>query len=1139
MKLSTKSMSRWRKERVTFFDSHPQTYLGVRALTLCSALSAITIPLGIGLCIPQPALGQISPEPGSNTTVNLNGNTFDIRDGQTAGTGDNQNLFHSFQQFGLNQNQIANFVANPNIRNILGRVMGGNPSLIDGLIQVTVEGGSGTPNLFLMNPAGMIFGANASLNVPASFTATTATGIGFGNRWFNASGTNDYPLLVGSPNTFAFSNTQPGSIVNAGNLTVQQGNLMLLGGTVINTGQLNAAGNQITVAAVPGEHLMRISQIGNVLSLEVQPLATANTQPGNWTLPVQSLPELLTGGNAGNATGLTVNSEGQVELTGSGLQVDAITGAVTVSGTLDASNRASGQKGGAVQVLGDTVALLDRAGVDVSGDAGGGTALIGGDYQGQGPVPNASQTFVDTNASINADAVHGGNGGKVILWADEATRFYGTISARGGENAGNGGLVEVSGKENLAFNGLVDVGAPAGQNGQLLLDPANITIGVPGTDDDELDDEQILATDSPGAIFTISPTALSLALARGDVTIAATNDITIDNQISALGTGNLTLQAQRDITVNNGERIGVRGNLQLEALRNITLQAGSQLQTDGDLNLQAQGNITSTGSELQADGNLNLQAQGNLILQNSDLRSLGNMQLVAQNQVQLQDSVANPSVTYAGGNLLIQGTEGIAIDTLNHAYNFFSQSVIRSGGNLNLVSDRTITGNARFVSGGDFSTTGTFQSTALNSNGIISSNGNVSFGDYTGSSLKVEARGSIRGGNITITQPGTFPPGTDPDIAILNKGPAVILRAGLTTLQYSPDVSPNQPVGTTPFTFPQGQLPQTATLPGSIEVGNIATGATPVEFPVSGSYSPDYSVILTAAGEIRTGRIQTEDGSVRLTTTGGDILVGSIDTRSSAVSGSRYILGGGNVEIDSAGIFRAQDTFEFTFAGRDGVLPDPPTRNVSILTAVFEGREGVGGTIDIQHRGASFVEQYTPGAIANNASGTLGEVMISGGNNAGLYGSFSDRQLSDSSRIQVTQLSPINPGGGNGGGGNTGGGGSTGGGSTGGGSTGGGDNTSNTGNPGNSDVQIATQVFEQQDEQSSQLRNAKRCRNPQVNEDPDTENKPSDEEECEELPLFEEGSQPRLLRLELPIPAGDSTSPDSSSKDSFPQQKSD
>jgi filamentous hemagglutinin family protein len=244
---------------------------------------------------------------GTNTIVTPDKNRFDIHGGTLSG--DRANLFHSFEQFGLDSGQIANFISPAQVQNILGRVSGGNPSIINGLIQVT----GGNANLFLINPAGIVFGANATLNVPADFTATTATGIGFGNNnWFNAFGTNDYRTLVGTPSQFAFGNTQSGAIVNSGNLAVQEGqHLMLLGGSVVNTGQLVAPSGTITLTAVSGSNLVRISQPGHVLSLEIDPTAPAAVSG----ITPLSLPQLLTEGGGSITSGVAVDSAGQVVLT--------------------------------------------------------------------------------------------------------------------------------------------------------------------------------------------------------------------------------------------------------------------------------------------------------------------------------------------------------------------------------------------------------------------------------------------------------------------------------------------------------------------------------------------------------------------------------------------------------------------------------------------------------------------------------------------------------------------------------------------------------------------------------------------------------------------------------------------------------
>ncbi|MGK7893282.1 MAG: beta strand repeat-containing protein, partial [Xenococcus sp. (in: cyanobacteria)] len=510
------------------------------SLKIATAL-LITLPFTVAISANPVAAQQIIPNnDGTMTIITKDGNTFNIDGGKFSRDG--KNLFHSFREFGLDAGQIANFLSNPNIQNILGRINGGNASLINGLIQVT----GGNSNLFLMNPSGIIFGSNASLNVPGDFSATTATGIGFGDGWFNAVGTNDYLNLVGNPNSFNFANAESGIIINGGDLTVtSEHNISLTGGTVINTGTIETEGGNITVAAIPGTNRVRISQEGQLLSLEVA--IPQNAEGEALPIRVIDLPNLLRGLPVDIETGLEVAANDEITVTGSDIVIPNQAGTTIVSGTVDASNNQAGAVGGEVQILGQQVGLIG-ADIDVSGDAGGGTVLVGGDYKGEGTVPNAEITVVDSNSEIKADGLHNGDGGTVITWADETTAFYGNISATGGASFGDGGFVEVSGKENLIFRGTVDVSSLQGDYGTLLLDPNNITInnitildgcGCP----DHYHHGQITINNQvftlrgdPSGTFTISETALESIAGDANIILEARDNIIIqdltDNNLS-------------------------------------------------------------------------------------------------------------------------------------------------------------------------------------------------------------------------------------------------------------------------------------------------------------------------------------------------------------------------------------------------------------------------------------------------------------------------------------------------------------------------------------------------------------------------------------------------------------------------------
>ncbi|MCT7976407.1 CHAT domain-containing protein [Laspinema olomoucense] len=470
----------------------------------------------------HPLLAQgIDPaSDGTGTRITTEGTKFNIQGGQQSADG--ANLFHSFERFNLEGGQVANFLSNPAIANILGRVTGGDASYINGLIQIT----GGNSNLYLMNPAGIVFGSNAQLNVSGDFLATTATAIGLGDGWFKAIGENNWASLVGTPSQFAFGLEQPGSIANFGELILQPGNhLTLLGGSIFNTGTLAAPGGSITIAAVPGESVVRISQEHHLLSLEVRP---PEMQPWGAIAPL-SLPELLVGGSLTHATGVEVQEDGTIALTGSGISVAAQPGDAITSGTLDVS--AEDTTGGQIALLGNRVAVVEGT-LDASG-SGGGTIRIGGDFQGRGNIPNATQTVVSEGSEITADAIQEGDGGTVILWADDTTEFAGSITARGSqETSSDGGFVEVSGKETLLFRGHVDLSAVRGTVGNLLLDPENIEIvATGGTHNNKLLlNSTISGMDDPNLNYTISVGNLTSIVA--DIRLEANNDITIAPGVS-------------------------------------------------------------------------------------------------------------------------------------------------------------------------------------------------------------------------------------------------------------------------------------------------------------------------------------------------------------------------------------------------------------------------------------------------------------------------------------------------------------------------------------------------------------------------------------------------------------------------------
>src|SRR5215217_9649940 len=184
--------------------------------------------------------------PSGQTQINITGGT------RPGGGG---NLFHSFGQFNVPNNNIANFLNNSGLptSNILGRVTGGNVSNILGTIQTT---GFGNANLFLMNPAGFLFGPNATVNVGGmvAFTSADYLRLADGAR-FNAtpSAATDALVSAAPVAAFGFLGSNPGAItVQGSQLTVAEGTgISLVGGDItVQGGTLTAPSGQINLVSV-------------------------------------------------------------------------------------------------------------------------------------------------------------------------------------------------------------------------------------------------------------------------------------------------------------------------------------------------------------------------------------------------------------------------------------------------------------------------------------------------------------------------------------------------------------------------------------------------------------------------------------------------------------------------------------------------------------------------------------------------------------------------------------------------------------------------------------------------------------------------------------------------------------------------
>jgi filamentous hemagglutinin family protein len=232
------------------------------------------------------------------------------------------------------------------------------------------------------------------------------------------------------------------------------------------------------------------------------------------------------------------------------------------------------------------------------------------------------------------------------------------------------------------------------------------------------------------------------------------------------------------------------------------------------------GRLVNTGN-LTAGQDLRLAAT-NLELQ-GQLRSGRDLTLAAQDTVRIRDSATAPFVASAVRNLTIQGNQGVDILALSNP-----QTQFNSGGDLSLISDGLISGDAHFNSGGNFqirSVSGQLANFTSLYDPIISSAGNVDiaggYGGTTGAaSLLIEAQGSVRiQGEVFITTPDTISTFVGND-AVLSTQPGLIIRSGQTNLVYGGTNQGNPPASTST----NSAIPNGITLERTVRVQPNAQG---------------------------------------------------------------------------------------------------------------------------------------------------------------------------------------------------------------------------------------------------------------------------------------------------------------------------
>ena len=694
--------------------------LTARGLAALGGWSAAAISIASLFLIP--AVVSAAPEGEQVARGNV---TFARNGNETIINASNGSIIN-YRSFDIGASESVRFIQPDAASRVLNRISSANPTRIDG-------GLFANGRVYIVNPSGVIFGRNAVVDVAGLYAAAGKLSdrdfLRGRDRFTNLSG----PVVNEGQITSNFTALLGKSVLNAGSISAPEGTIVM------------AAGDSVLIGPREGGLMVRVegSAIASDAKAAVQNSGTLDTTSTRGGSGRVTLSAGDVWGVALGTTGSSVIKARDVNIQGKGKGIVEIKGRIDASNTTTpvagANTPMNSGKGGSVRVLGEYVAV-EGAIINASGTTGGGRVLVGGNYLGRGPERNATATYVDAQTKITANATEQGDGGRVIVWSDTHTGYYGTIEAKGAGNgvdtvAGSGGFVETSGKETLDIRGgRVDASSAVGtKNGVWLLDPRNVTIQQVNPNGPDNSSGGTFATNAGFNRFT----------AIGNSAIVDTDAI----QTSLDGGTNVEV-----ITGNTGTQDGnitVSDAITMSGVGNATLL----LRAAQDILVNA--NISSSGGQLNVDLRANDGTNGN----NDGNSALGNVvfnttAVVTTNGGTFSSSGVNFTLPDISNNAIVTGAGAI---TINHTGAVSIQrGLITGAGNINT------SGTSLLLDGG-----GTIVSTGGSISLVHAGGVNIQRAITAGTSLSIQSGSAGGTNNITFG-------GATPNLA----GSTITLRAG-------------------------------------------------------------------------------------------------------------------------------------------------------------------------------------------------------------------------------------------------------------------------------------------------------------------------------------------------------------------------